>query len=84
MGQSREEIIDSIAEDILQKIPDPFVISSVKKFYENNFTPSTIVLLQELERFNLLIDKMNITLSMLRKVSHKQRLNGIFIRLNCI
>lgn len=66
---SRENIIDSVAEDILQKVPDRFDIVSTKKFYENNFTPRTIVLLQELERFNLLVDKMNITLSMLRKVA---------------
>lgn len=37
--------------------------------YENNFTPSTVVLLQELERFNILIKKIRDTLSMLRKVS---------------
>lgn len=66
---SREELIDSVAEDILQKLPDLFAISDIKKMYGNKFSPSIVVLLQELERFNLLIDKINVTLSMLRKVS---------------
>lgn len=68
-GVSREEIIGSAAKDILSKVPDLFVIHNIKKLYQDNFTPSTVVLLQELERFNLLIDKINITLSLLRKVS---------------
>jgi len=68
-GESREELIDAVADDILQKLPDLFVISHVKKIYENNFTPSTVVLLQELERFNILIKQIKITLTMLRKVS---------------
>lgn len=67
-GVSREQLIDSVADDILQRVPGLFVVSNVKEFYENNFTPSTVVLLQELERFNLLIDKIDFTLSMLRKV----------------
>jgi len=68
-GESREESIDAVADDILQKLPDLFVIRDVKKMYENNFTPSTVVLLQELERFNILIKKIKVTLTMLRKVS---------------
>jgi dynein heavy chain, axonemal len=68
-GESREEVIDSVAEDILQKLPDLYVIRNVRKMYEQNFTPSTVVLLQELERFNLLIKKIRVTLSMLKKVS---------------
>jgi len=73
---SYEDLIDSIAEDILQNIPDLFVINNVKKIYENNFTPSTIVLLQELEIFNLLVDKMSVTLQMLRKVSRNNNNNN--------
>jgi len=68
-GESREELIDTVAVDILQKLPELFVISNIKKMYENDFTPSTVVLLQELERFNLLIKKIKDTLSLLRKVS---------------
>lgn len=67
-GTSYEEFVDSVAEDILQNIPDRFVIKNVRKIFENNYTPATVVLLQELERFNTLVDKMNVTLQMLRKV----------------
>jgi len=69
VGEGREELIDAVADDILQKLPDLFVISNVKKMYEQNFTPSTVVLLQELERFNILIKKIRVTLTLLRKVS---------------
>lgn len=65
---SHEEYIDSVANDIIQRVPSLFVVNNVKRFYENNFTPSTVVLVQELERFNLLIDKISYTLLMLRKV----------------
>lgn len=68
---SREELIDTVAEDILKKLPDLFAIDDIKKLHGYKFSPSTVVLLQELERFNLLIDKINITLSMLRKVNEK-------------
>lgn len=69
VGEGREELIDAVADDILQKLPDLFVIRNVKKMYEQNFTPSTVVLLQELERFNILIKKIRVTLTLLRKVS---------------
>ena len=68
-GESREDSIDAVADDILQKLPDLFVIGDVKKMYGNNFKPSTVVLLQELEIFNILIKKIRVTLTMLRKVS---------------
>lgn len=67
-GISREEFIDSVAKDIQEKVPSLFVINKIKKTFEGKITPSTIVLLQELERFNLLIDKLHVTLSMLQKV----------------
>eukprot|EP00102_Acyrthosiphon_pisum_P015188 XP_008185630.2 PREDICTED: dynein heavy chain 10, axonemal [Acyrthosiphon pisum] len=66
-GESREDSIDAVADDILQKLPDLFVIGDVKKMYGNNFKPSTVVLLQELEIFNILIKKIRVTLTMLRK-----------------
>ncbi|XP_050527907.1 dynein axonemal heavy chain 10 [Daktulosphaira vitifoliae] len=64
---SREELIDSVAKDIQKNVPPLFIISKVKKIFEKKIIPSIIVLLQELERFNFLIDKMHVTLSMLRK-----------------
>ena len=70
MGSSREEIIDKISVDILSKIPDPFDIDTIRKNYGINITPTTVVLLQELERFNKLINKMSSSLNLLGRVSH--------------
>nr|CAD7410627.1 unnamed protein product [Timema poppensis] len=67
-GISRDDFIDGVAKDILDKIPPLFEIDRVRKTYEMNITPTIVVLLQELERFNKLMDRMRITLSLLRKV----------------
>ncbi|VVD00171.1 unnamed protein product [Leptidea sinapis] len=64
---SREEFIDSVAVDILGTLPVQYEVWRVRKQFEMNITPTTVVLLQELERFNRLIAKMSSTLSLLRK-----------------
>lgn len=69
-GVSREDVIDLVASDILQKLPAAYDVAKVRKNFEMNISPTTVVLLQELERFNLLINRMLITLSQLRKVRH--------------
>ncbi|KAJ2948630.1 hypothetical protein O0L34_g7885 [Tuta absoluta] len=66
-GMSRDDFIDSIATDVLSKLPALYEIWRVRKQFEMNITPTLVVLLQELERFNKLISKMKVTLSMLRK-----------------
>uniref|UniRef100_A0A182NRZ8 AAA+ ATPase domain-containing protein n=1 Tax=Anopheles dirus TaxID=7168 RepID=A0A182NRZ8_9DIPT len=66
-GISRDEFIDRAAVDILKKLPKPFDIWRVKKAYQVNVTPICVVLLQELERYNRLIQRMEHTLNQLRK-----------------
>jgi dynein heavy chain, axonemal len=66
-GLSRDQFIDNVAEDILKKLPPAFEIRKIKKSFAMNVTPTLIVLLQELERFNRLVNRMLITLSLLRK-----------------
>jgi len=66
-GTTRDQMIDYIAEDILKKVPQTFEIWRIKKSFAMNITPTLIVLLQELERFNKLINRMGYTLSLLRK-----------------
>ncbi|KAL7022048.1 hypothetical protein ACKWTF_012111 [Chironomus riparius] len=66
-GTTRDQMIDYIAEDILKKIPQTFEIWRIKKSFAMNITPTLIVLLQELERFNKLVKRMSYTLSLLRK-----------------
>ncbi|KPJ14719.1 Dynein heavy chain 10, axonemal [Papilio machaon] len=66
-AMSREDFIDSIAVDVLAKLPAQYEVWRVRKQFEMNITPAVVVLLQELERFNRLISKMHSTLSLLRK-----------------
>uniref|UniRef100_A0A6E8V0M9 Dynein heavy chain 10, axonemal n=1 Tax=Anopheles coluzzii TaxID=1518534 RepID=A0A6E8V0M9_ANOCL len=66
-GISRDEFIDRAAVDILKKLPKPFDIWRVKRAYQVNITPICVVLLQELERYNRLIQRMEHTLHQLRK-----------------
>jgi len=95
-GMSREEYIDSLASDILKKIPEPFDLVIVRKDFEKlekakqaekvekdadgnpipqtsrntgavMLPPTTIVLLQELERWNALVLKMVSSLRELQK-----------------
>lgn len=56
-----------MSEGILEKVPKPFEIWSIKKAIQMNLTPTGVVLLQELERFNLLVERIAKTLILLRK-----------------
>lgn len=67
-GVSREEQIDAVAGDVLLKIPPVYDIGKVRKTFEMSITPTIVVLLQELERFNILLTRMRTTLAQLRKV----------------
>jgi len=60
-------MIDGVAEDVLKKLPRAFEIWRFKKAFAMNLTPTLIVLLQELERFNRLVSRISTTLGLLRK-----------------
>ncbi|XP_076299453.1 dynein axonemal heavy chain 10-like [Lasioglossum baleicum] len=66
-GVSKDEFIENIAREVLDKVPTEFDLIKVKKTYGVIITPIAIVLFQELERFNKLIRTMKRTLSQLRK-----------------
>ncbi|ELU10552.1 hypothetical protein CAPTEDRAFT_221643 [Capitella teleta] len=66
-GISREDYIDKVANDVLVKLPEEFDMDKLRKRYGIDISPTTVVLLQELDRFNLLINKMRRSLSTLRK-----------------
>ena len=68
--RSRDEFIDNAAKDITDRIPAPYDVARTCKVYELKLTPTIIVLLQELTRFNLLLDTMRRTLELLRKASN--------------
>ncbi|KAJ3299892.1 Dynein heavy chain 10, axonemal [Borealophlyctis nickersoniae] len=65
-GISREEFIANIAGDIQAKLPTPF---DVARIYKSIGTPSPtqVVLLQELERWNMLVERMASSLKDLRR-----------------
>jgi dynein heavy chain, axonemal len=65
--KSRDAFIDEIAAEILGKLPPSFEINRIKKSFAMNVTPTLVVLLQELERFNQLVSHIFKTLTLLRK-----------------
>ena len=67
-GISREEFIGKIATDIQGKLPPLFDVERVRKNI-TEITPTYVVLLQELDRFNVLIRKMSTSLINLQRVS---------------
>lgn len=68
-GVSRDEFIDNLAIEILGKIPPEYDMVKIKRNFGVSVSPTTIVLFQELERFNKLIKRMRTTLEQLRKVT---------------
>ncbi|XP_057295129.1 dynein axonemal heavy chain 10-like [Hydractinia symbiolongicarpus] len=66
-GISREEFIGKIAADIQSKLPPSYDVSGIRKKIGANVAPTSIVLLQELDRFNVLIKKMKTTLANLQR-----------------
>ena len=67
-GISREDYIEAVANDILVKLPADFDIDKTRKKFGGSITPTSVVLLQELERFNNLLSRMRKSLITLRKV----------------
>uniref|UniRef100_UPI00398F6830 dynein axonemal heavy chain 10 isoform X2 n=1 Tax=Pristiophorus japonicus TaxID=55135 RepID=UPI00398F6830 len=66
-GMGRDEYIGHVAKDIDNKLPALFDLDTIYKNFASQITPTTVVLLQELERFNLLVDRMARSLLELQK-----------------
>ncbi len=49
-------------------MPEQYELDVIRKKFGEVITPTTVVLLQELERFNKLIKRMEVSLSSLQKV----------------
>ncbi|TPP59989.1 Dynein heavy chain 10 axonemal [Fasciola gigantica] len=64
---SRDEFISQVAKGILQNIPEPYDKEAIRKKLGTEIPPTTVVLLQELERINFLITKMRISLHTLKR-----------------
>ncbi|XP_065594770.1 dynein axonemal heavy chain 10 [Cyrtonyx montezumae] len=66
-GVSRDEYIARLAKDIENKIPEVFDVNKIRKGFGVDLSPTTVVLLQELERFNKLIVCMAKSLAELQR-----------------
>ncbi|XP_060639849.2 dynein axonemal heavy chain 10-like [Anolis sagrei] len=66
-GISRDEYIGQVAKDIENKMPKIFDIDQIRKSFGMDITPTTVVLLQELERFNRLMIRMTKSLAELQR-----------------
>ncbi|XP_033947329.1 dynein axonemal heavy chain 10 [Pseudochaenichthys georgianus] len=54
-GISRDEFISQVAQDIQHKLPQLYDIDVICKKFGTDISPTSVVLLQELERFNKLV-----------------------------
>ncbi|KAG5280454.1 hypothetical protein AALO_G00060150 [Alosa alosa] len=66
-GISRDEYIGQVARDIQNKLPSVFDMDVIRKKIGLEVSPTTVVLLQELERFNKLIARMSRSLAELQR-----------------
>uniref|UniRef100_A0A8D0HBM0 Dynein axonemal heavy chain 10 n=1 Tax=Sphenodon punctatus TaxID=8508 RepID=A0A8D0HBM0_SPHPU len=66
-GISRDEYIGQVAKDIENKMPPEFDLDQIRKILGTDISPTTVVLLQELERFNKLINRMFRSLAELQR-----------------
>ncbi|KAJ3024564.1 UNVERIFIED_CONTAM: Dynein heavy chain 2, axonemal [Siphonaria sp. JEL0065] len=57
-GVSREEKVSSIAADILRKLPEDIDYENTKKLFQHDSSPLNVVLLQEIQRFNVLLQNI--------------------------
>lgn len=70
---SRDEVISQVAQDIQNKLPKLFDIDVICKKFGTDTSPTSVALLQELERFNKLVVRMQHSLAELQRVRRKGR-----------
>uniref|UniRef100_A0A3Q3E463 Dynein axonemal heavy chain 10 n=1 Tax=Labrus bergylta TaxID=56723 RepID=A0A3Q3E463_9LABR len=69
---SRDEYISQVAQDIQNKLPKLYDMDVIRKKFGADVSPTTVVLLQELERFNKLVVRMQRSLAELQRVSRRK------------
>uniref|UniRef100_A0A3B4ZWS6 Dynein heavy chain ATP-binding dynein motor region domain-containing protein n=1 Tax=Stegastes partitus TaxID=144197 RepID=A0A3B4ZWS6_9TELE len=70
---SRDEYISQVAQDIQNKLPKLFDMDVIRKKFGADISPTSVVLLQELERFNKLVVRMQHSLAELQRVRRESR-----------
>ncbi|XP_069922194.1 dynein axonemal heavy chain 10 isoform X1 [Oryctolagus cuniculus] len=66
-GISRDDYIGHVAKDIEHRLPRGFDLDQVRKHLGFGISPTSVVLLQELERFNKLVVRMTRSLAELQR-----------------
>jgi dynein heavy chain len=66
-GIDKDEYVEKVASDVLNKLPALWDLVALRKDAGEDIQPTRVVLLQEIERFNRLIIKINDTLFNLRR-----------------
>ncbi|XP_034494845.1 dynein heavy chain 10, axonemal isoform X4 [Ailuropoda melanoleuca] len=66
-GISRDDYMGHVAKDIENKMPKIFDLDQVRKHLGVGLSPTSVVLLQELERFNKLVVRMSRSLAELQR-----------------
>ncbi|XP_019604311.2 dynein axonemal heavy chain 10 [Rhinolophus sinicus] len=66
-GISRDDYIGQVAKDVENKTPQTFDLDQVRKHLGMGMSPTSVVLLQELERFNKLVVRMSRSLAELQR-----------------
>jgi dynein heavy chain len=66
-GASREDIIAGTARDIQKDLPEMYDMMVIRKEYGVGMTPVQVVVCQELDRFNILIKSMSLSLRELQR-----------------
>lgn len=66
-GASKDQVVGQIATDILDKLPKPFDTFQIRNEIGIGATPAQVVLMQELDRFNFLLQKMLASLKTLKR-----------------
>ncbi|KAJ3321161.1 Dynein heavy chain 2, axonemal [Blyttiomyces sp. JEL0837] len=57
-GISREDKVNNMAADILRKMPEDLDYENTKKIFQHDSSPLNVVLLQEISRYNILLQLM--------------------------
>lgn len=68
---SRDEYISQVAQDIENKLPKLFDLDVIRKKFDGDICPTSVVLLQEVERFNKLVVSMQRSLAELQRVRRR-------------
>ncbi|XP_060528447.1 dynein axonemal heavy chain 2 isoform X3 [Cylas formicarius] len=61
-AESQEEIVSKLAADVLTKLPTPIDYETTEKLIGRNKSPLDVVLLQEIQRYNSLLDLISTSL----------------------